>query len=165
MKPNSLLLLISGIVLSFTACNKGNASGPNYPVDGKWQQTKLRLYGDSLGVITYDTTYTKPFTALEYVQFNANGTCTESSDHYYYPNILNYPKIPQLIPAIVDTFKFNSIGASAYVLNTQTEWINYGGFVVTDTVKVLSAHTLLLHAVIYSHDPNYSNVADSYYEK
>jgi len=165
MKFNYLLLLISGITLTFTACNKGNASEPNYPIDGKWQQTKLRLYGDSLGVITYDTTYTKPFTALDYAQFNANGICTKSINHYYYPNILNYPKTPQPIPALVDTLKFNAIGASKYVLNPQTEWVNFGGFVVADTVKVLGAHSLLLHAVIYSHNPNYSNVADSYYKK
>lgn len=166
MKFKSLLLPVSGIVLCLAACHKDTAPG-NLRVDGKWQQTKLRIYADSAGVIKYDTTYTKPFTASDYIQFNANGTCAIGSDHYYYPNIDNYPKTPQLIPLSISEWKYNLVGNSTYVLNQQNTSINPGGFrfITTDTVRILSAHSLWLHSASYSQIPAYVQIFDSYYEK
>jgi hypothetical protein len=164
MKFKSLSLLISGIVLSFTACQKDNVPG-SASVDGKWQETKLRIYGDSAGILKYDTTYTKPFTAADYIRFNSNGTCAIASDHYYYPNTDNYPKTPPLIPISVGTWKYSFIGNATYVLNQQSEYLNPGGFNINDTVRVLSAHSLWLHVVFYSHMPGYFQVTDSYYQK
>jgi hypothetical protein len=159
---NSCFLLFSIIVLSFTACHK---SGVNGPIEGKWQETKLRIYGDSAGIIIYDTTYTKPFTSADYIQFNDNGTCAISSDHYYYPNTDNYPKIPQAIPATVDVWNYSTVGNSKYLLSYQSDFLNPGGFEIADTAEILSAHSLLLHVVSYSHVPGYTQTTDSYYEK
>lgn len=166
MKSKFLLLLVSGIVLSFTACHKGNNNAPgNLPVDGKWLQTSLRIYGDSAGIKTYDTTYTRPFTTSDYIQFNSNGTCAMSTDHYYYPNTANYPRTPQLIPVSVGAWKYSLVGNSTYALTQPNELLNPGGFEVSDTVKVLSAHSLWLHVVFYSHAPGYTQTTDSYYQK
>lgn len=162
MKSKRLLLAIIGTILCFTACHK---SGTDSPVVDKWQQTKLRLYGDSAGAIIYDTTYTQPFTISDYIQFYTNGTCNTATDHYYYPNTQHYPVLSQSIAVSIATWKYSAIGGSTYVLNQQINLINPGGFKVTDTVRILNAHSLWLHSVFYSHIPGYTQVSDSYYEK
>ncbi|MGN6181128.1 MAG: hypothetical protein ACTHNW_18240 [Mucilaginibacter sp.] len=164
MKSKSLLLLISGIVLTFIACHKDHPV-TGLQIDGKWQETKLRIYGDSAGTIKYDTTYTKPFTTSDYLQFYSNGSCTMSYDHYYYPNIDNYPKTPQLVPVIVSPWKYSLVGGSTYVFFQENVLLNPGGFTTNDTLRVLSTHTLWLHSVFYSHLANDVQIMDSYYEK
>jgi len=162
MKANYILLFITGALI-IASCKKSNQGTPH--PQGKWQETKLRLYGDSSGIITYDTTYTRPFTSSDYISFQSNGTCIIGSDHYYYPNIEGYPKTPQSVPPTADTMKYTGLGTSAYLLNTESELTNPGGFVVADTIKVLSNNLIMLHSVFYSHDPGYSGTSDSYYQK
>jgi hypothetical protein len=164
MKHRYLLLLVSGIVLGLNACNKGKSVN-SYPVNGKWLENKVRLYGDSSGVIYYDTTYTQPFTPADYIQFNGDGTCITSSDHYYYPNISNYPKTPQAIPATTGQWNFKAISSSKYVLTQQTQLVNPGGFDIRDTVEMINQHLLKLHVVSYSHVPGYAGITDSYFTK
>jgi hypothetical protein len=162
MKIKYIVLLISGIALSIVSCKK--SSSDNAP-GGRWLQTKLRLYGDSANATSYDTTYTQPFTASDYLQFNFDGTCSIASDHYYYPNIYKYPTTPPSIPVSIATWNYSSISSSAYLLIQPNQTLNYAGVFVEDTIKVLSAHTLMLHVVIHTHDPRYYQTADSYYEK
>ena len=163
MRYSYLLLISAGLAIGLMSCKKGNNNN-NYPVVGKWQQTELRTYIDSLAIIVHDTTYYKPFTDSDYVQFKSNRTCTLVNDHYYYDNTLNYPKTPQKIPAIITNLNYTSVGAK-YVLNPQIPIVNYGGFVNADTVTVLTGHTLLLHAVLYTRLPRYTYVTDSYYQR
>jgi hypothetical protein len=162
MKQQYLLLLICAGALIITSCKK---SSPGNAISGKWQETKLRIYGDSLGVITYDTTYTQPFTAADYIQFNFNGTCTVSSDHYYYPNTLGYPKTPTAVPAIAATFQYSASGPSSYTLVQQNAPANFSGITTTITIKMLSANTLVQQVVTYSRLPGINQESDSYYQK
>ena len=160
-----LLLFISCIALGLTSCLKGHSSNMNYPVDGNWQQTSLRIYGDSMGKTIYDTTYTKPFTANDYIRFYDSDSCAMGSDHYYYPNIENYPKTPQAITPTVGKWIFTATGGSKYVLTQPNALVNPGGFDIADTVEVINASTLRLHVVFYSHAPGFSEITDSYYHK
>ncbi len=70
-----------------TPAKTPHATANALPITGKWQQTKLVTYLlDTNGARLYDTTYLQPFTNADYVQFNNNGTCVLSVDHYYYLN-------------------------------------------------------------------------------
>ena len=163
MKNCYLLIIIIGFVLGLDSCKKGNNDN-TYPVVGKWQQTELRTYADSLGIIVHDTTYYKPFTDSDFVQFKSNNTCSLVQDHYYYNTGYGYPKTPQKIPAIVNHMNYTYVGGK-YVLNTQSTLVNPGGFVTADTVTLLTSNTLLLHTVFYAHSPGYTSVVDSYYKR
>lgn len=154
-----LPLLVS--LLIWASC-KSDGVGP--AVVGRWQQVKLHIYQVDNGSIAYDTTYLHPFTNADFIQFFGNGTCTIGNDHYYYPNILNYPKTPQLIPAITSTMNYSASGIF-YLLTPQSTITNPGGFVSTDTVSVSNTGILLLHSVFYTHVPGIISVSDSYYQK
>ena len=162
MRYKYLLLIIIALATGLTACKK---ESNKYPIVGKWQQTKLRLYQlNSTGTILYDTTYLRPFTSLDFVQFNNNNTGTESTDHYYYPNQPGQPKTPQLIPATVAKWNFTVVG-SQYVLSAPGNLINPGGFDVRDTVYLPDPNTLLIHQVFYSRTGVFKSISDAYYTK
>ena len=160
---NKYLLIIGSLLLALAACKK---SGNNYPVIGKWQETKLRIYEtDGSGAYVYDTTFFHPFTGSDYIAFNNSGTCTTSSDYYYYPTEDGHRIPPQKIQPQLSAFNYIAVG-SKYVLTTQSNLINPGGFIVRDTVMTLDAHTLLLHSISYGHSISAATVVyDSYYSK
>ena len=163
MKRTHLLLTIAALTIGLTACKK---SGNNYPVVGKWQETKLRMYEtDDFGALVYDTTFFHPFTSSDYISFINNGKCTISSDYYYYPTEDGHQIPPQKIPAQLSAFNYIAVG-SKYVLTTQSNLINPGGFIIRDTVITLDAHTLLLHSISYGHSISAAAIVyDSYYSK
>jgi hypothetical protein len=162
MKLPYMLLIIAALITGLSSCKKGN----NESITGKWQQTKLRLYEfDDNNVIAYDTTYLAPFTNLDYVQFNMNGTCNLSSDHYYYPNDKEgYPTTPQAIPQSVGTLKYTRTN-NKYVLSSASNLINPGGFDIRDTVSI-SGNMLLLRSTNYGHGGGHIySISDSYYTR
>jgi len=161
MNMKHLPLLLVVLITGLASCKKGAQA----PVLGKWNQTKLRLYELNGNVALYDTTYLQPFTSLDYIQFNDNSTVVTSTDHYYYPNTLGYPKDPQQIPAQSSIFDYTEVGAK-YVLTPQTTVITPGGFITADTIIVTGANTLMLRSVSYGHSIGpIKSVADSYYTK
>ena len=149
------------ISIFITACQK---SGNSYPVVGKWQETKLRMYAINGSVYVYDTTFYHPFTDSDFIAFKDNGTCTICNDYYYYSTKEGYSIPYQKIPAQFTTLNYIQAG-SKYVLTTQGNFINPGGFTTTDTVMTPDAHTLLLHAVSYGPTGGVASVYDSYYTK
>jgi hypothetical protein len=150
---------MTALAFSMGACKKEN----NAIIVGKWQETKLRLYRDSAGIIKDDTTYLHPFTNLDYVQFNSNGTCITSTDHYYYINELENPKTPQKIDAVTVNWHYIQAG-SEFILTPANSAINPGGFISTDTVSY-SNSTLMIHNVSYQGFALNVIVSDAYYTK
>lgn len=162
MKHKYLLLTVFLLAIGAVACKK---EGSKYPIVGKWQQTKLRLYGlGPSGSILYDTTYLHPFTNLDYAQFNSNDTAIIGTDHYYYPNQAGEPKTPQLIPASTVKWGYTMSG-SKYILNNEIFFTTPGGSITRDTVYTLTSNTLMLHSVFYSSTGGYKLMSDSYYSK
>ena len=163
MKLPYALFIIAILIIGLASCKKGN----NTPITGKWQQSKLRLYefADN-NVISYDTTYLAPFTNLDYAQFNVNGTCDLSSDHYYYPNDKEgYPTTPQAIPQSIGTWKYTRVGTK-YALSSTSDLINPGGFDIRDTVSLINGNTLLLRVSNYGHGGGHVySISDSYYTR
>ncbi|MBS1520964.1 MAG: hypothetical protein JST50_08215 [Bacteroidetes bacterium] len=159
IKHFAFLIAISAVLF---ACKK-DSNKPN--IIGKWQETKLRLYGtDSTGALLYDTTYLAPFTALDYIQFNKNDTCLVGSDHYFYPNKPGNTNQPQPLQAGIAVFTYTPVG-SKFVLLPQNlpninSWYNVG-----DTVSNISANTLLFRSVIRSIAPGYKIYQDAYYTR
>lgn len=162
MKYKYLPLIVACIATCLAACKKGNNT---YAIVGKWQETKLRLYAlDSTGAFLYDTTYLQPFTSADFIQFNNNRTCVLGSDYYYYPNQQGEQVPPQKIPANTSTMNYIPVGAK-FVLTTQSTLVNPGGFDVRDTVTVIDPGTLLLHTILYSHQPGVKAITDAYFTK
>jgi len=162
MKLKYTLLLIAALVTGLLSCKKGSNSAP---IVGKWQETKIRMYELNNASIVYDTTYFHPFTSLDYVQFNADGTANFSSDHYYYPNQYGYPTTPQAIDQLIDTLTYTSTG-NKYILNNTNQPLNYSGFILTDTAYV-TGNTLLIRFINYgiSNNDGHQDVTDSYYTR
>jgi len=164
MKLPYTLLIIAAISIGFASCKKGNNSSN---IVGKWQETRLTMYEfDDNNKIMYDTTYLAPFTNLDYAQFNVNGTCNLSSDHYYYPNDEEgYPTTPQAIPQSIGTLKYARAGAK-YVLSSTSNLTNPGGFDIRDTVSLINGNTLLLRVSNYGHGGGHVySISDSYYTR
>jgi hypothetical protein len=164
MKYRFILIITAGLLLGMVSCKKGNTNSNNSALNGKWQQTKLRMYIVDSGKITNDTTYLQPFTNLDYIQFGSFGTCSISSDHYYY-NMPGEPKTPQLIDQNISDFKYSAIAGGKFVLNSSVNLVNPGGFISTDTITQVNANNIILHNVGWGHVPGYYSVTDSYYEK
>ena len=164
MKHKILLLITSGVLLCMIYCRKSNTNNSDALI-GKWQEVKLRTYILDSGKITYDTTYVRPFTSLDYAQFNIRGTCELSTDHYYYVNAPGDPKNPQSIPQSIDTTNYNAIGNGKFTLNTQSTLTTPGGFITADTVSWINGNSILIHNVFYSHIPDYESITDAYYQK
>lgn len=165
MKLPYTLFIIVILIIGLASCKKGNDASA---IIGKWQQTKLRLYEfDDNNVITHDTIYLAPFTKLDYVIFNSNGTCQLSSDHYYYPNNdTGYPTTPQAIPQSVGTLDYTHLGNNKYVLNSPPAPPNPGGFDIRDTASLISADTLLIRVSDYGHGGGHIySISDSYYTR
>ena len=161
MKTKYLPLLFIILISALTSCKKEQSS----PVSGKWQETKLRIYEvDDTNAILFDTTYLRPFTSFDYLQFNNNNTVAIGTDHYYYLNSPGSPKAPQAITPVSSEMNYTAAG-SGYVLTTQSMLVNPGGFDVRDTVTLQSANALLLRSVFYSHLPGIKTITDSYYTK
>jgi hypothetical protein len=162
MKRTYLLLIVAGVVLGMAACKKDNKS----VVIGKWQETKLRIYAtDGTGAFLYDTTFLKPFTGSDYIQFNSNNTCIIGTDYYYYPNQPNGQEIPpQKITPVTSVMNYATLG-SKFVLTPQSTLVNPGGFDVRDTVSTINSNTLLLHSILYAQVPGIKSIADAYYTK
>jgi hypothetical protein len=163
MKLKFTLILLAAIVVGFVSCKKNDSA---LPLGGKWQETKLRLYElDSSNRILHDTTFLAPFTNLDYVQFNADGTITTSSDHYYYPNDSGYLISSQAIPQSIGTLNYTSAGPNTYVLSSTSTLNSPGEFYVTDTAFV-TGNTLRIHVINYGHSSvGYKNITDSYYQQ
>jgi len=164
MRNKSFLLIIACVTISLFSCKKESVQN-NYGLNGKWQETKLRLYNTSNGNIVYDTTYYKPFTNLDYVQFVGNDSCKISTDHYYYLNSPGEPKTPQLIPQSIGELKFTAIGNGKFVLDTEPESLNPGGFSSTDTLTETGSNTILIHDTFYSFTGAALSVSDASYQK
>ncbi|HTE01552.1 MAG TPA: hypothetical protein VK668_19830 [Mucilaginibacter sp.] len=164
MKHRYLLLVIAIAATGLAACKKENSGGSQYPIVGKWQQTKLRIHIQGTnGATLADTTYLQPFTSFDYAEFKSNGTCLVGTDHYYYPNWEGYPSTPQAIPPNVAAWNYTAAGAN-FVLSPQSNLTNPGGFVSTDTVSVTNPNILLLHSIFYSHS-GIVTTTDSYYTR
>src|ERR1700678_3573126 len=93
MKSLHFILIFSLVVL--LSCTKQYQ--PPITVISKWREVKLRLYEVENGKTVYDTTYINPFTGLDYMQFNSDGTCYIGQDYNYFPNLPVYPKKPEPI--------------------------------------------------------------------
>ncbi|MFI5162979.1 MAG: hypothetical protein ACHQHN_16985 [Sphingobacteriales bacterium] len=149
------IAIIIGMALSVAACKKDY----NAPVEGKWQQIKLRTYTKSYqGVISNDTTYQKSlFNSSNYAQFNNNGTCIIGI--FYPPGSID----PRSAAAYLSTVRYNySHVGNKYVLTTPATLTNPGGFGEADTVSV-NNNTLLIHYVFDGH-VNYT-ISDAYYTR
>lgn len=159
IKHLAFLIIISA---GLFACKKeSNKPG----IVGKWQETKLRLYGtDSTGALLYDTTYLEPFTALDYIQFNNNDTCVVGSDHYYYPNKLGNPYHPQPIAPSTVVFSYTPVGQKFVLLPQNLPYVD-SWFDVRDTVSNINANTLLFRSVIRSIAPGNKLYQDAYYTR
>jgi hypothetical protein len=144
-------------------CRKGNTN--DYALTGKWQEVKLRTYILDSGKILYDTTYLKPFTNLDYVEFKAGDSCALSSDYHYYINSPSSPKTPQLMPQNIISNKYTALGGGKFVINTQSLLLTPAGFVSADTIFTDNSNNLIIHNVFYSHEPGQESVTDEYYQK
>lgn len=164
MKPkNTPLLILTCLTLFSFACKKDNSANTN-AITGKWQQIKLRTYQlGSMGVVIYDTTYTVPFTASDYIQFNEDRTCNLSVDHYYYMNAPGYPKTPQKIDPIVSTLKYESVG-SKYIIK-QINQVIPAGFDVRHTASIAAPKILINRSVFHGTFGAVNLIVDSYYTK
>lgn len=159
MKHKYPLLIITCLALCFTACKKDK----NYPIAGKWQETKLRVYTqNSNGAILTDTTYlASTFSNLDYVQFNNNGTGVIGSSGWYYEMPQN-----QVLVANTQTFSFAPVGSRfALTLHLQNN-SNMSESSVADTLSDYSANTLTIHSVYYFENPSVpKTMSDAYYSK
>ena len=158
MKHKILLLIISGVLLCMIYCRKGNTDNA-YELTGKWQEIKVRARILDSGKITHDTTYLRPFTNLDYIQFKSSDSCAMSIDHYY------YSKIPQLIPQSITNASYVAIGGAKFVIDTQSTLATPGGFVTADTIYEINTNNILIHSVFYSQVPDYESITDTYYQK
>jgi hypothetical protein len=160
-------LLVPAILLLtvFASCKKVQQAH----MTGTWQETKLVTYEDSANVKLYDTTYTHPFTSFDFARFNADGTFDSGQDHYYYLNMPHQNNAVQQITPTVGSWDYTAISTptgTKYVLSLPPGPPNPGGFVFADTVTLVNANTLWLHAVSYGHSfLGISVVSDSYYTK
>jgi hypothetical protein len=166
MKHKYTLLFVTCLIFTLTACKKEN----NYPVIGKWQETKIRVYVTGpTGTITSDTTYSgQTFTNLDYIQFYSDGTAAESEDHEYFPTGPPYLKIP---PDYLSTSSYNyTSSASGYTLtpNYANVEMQSGppGASQTITATVPNSNSLRIHMVDTFIAPTVSTVVyDAYYTK
>jgi hypothetical protein len=154
MKVKNVAVII-GLVLGLAACKKGS----NYPIVGKWQQTKLRTYTRSYsGSISHDTSYLKSsFDTSNYAQFNNDGTCVIGL--FYPPG--SYNPVDEVARVSTEKYNYSPAGAK-YVMTVPTTLIYPSGFITTDTASV-NANTVLIHSVFDNHQ-DYA-VSDSYYTK
>jgi hypothetical protein len=154
MKAGSIILIIA-LAVALTSCKKGN----DYPIVGKWQQVKLRIYNQSYsGVISNDTTFQRSsFDSSNYAQFNNGGTCVVG---LFYPA---GPILYNILTTNIPTQTYNYARArSKYVLTLPTTLTYPSGFITTDTAS-LNGNTVLIHGVLDNHE--FYSIYDSYYAK
>jgi hypothetical protein len=165
MKTKILLSLLAGLLVMQTSCKKNDKTLPT-PVQGKWYQVKLDIYEpNGTGGRLYNTVYLQPFTTLDYVQINDNGTVNSSVDHYYYINKPGQMAAPQAIPAETATWNYTAAGTK-FVLSQPNALMNYAGFSSRDTLSIVHNDTLLWRSVSYGPTSNVPNIIyDSYYVK
>jgi hypothetical protein len=161
MKMKYLPILFFVLATALVSCKKVQQA----PLSGKWQQTKLVIHLNNANVVLWDTTYLTPFTSLDYMQFNGNGTCLTGSDFYLIdaPSGVGYSKTVQEITPTTDNFNYATDGA-VYVLTPNPNPPNYAGITTADTISI-HGNTLLLHSVGYGFDHTVHSVFDGYYTK
>jgi len=154
MKARNIIMII-GLVSGLAACKKGN----DYPIVGKWQQVKLRMYNKSYsGVISNDTTYQRSsFNSTNYAQFNNGGTAIIGL--FYLPGPVEY-NILVANPA-TQQYNYMRVG-SKYVMTIPTSTIYPSGFITTDTASV-NGNTVLIHSTFDNHQ--FYLISDAYYTK
>jgi hypothetical protein len=166
MGKNYILAAVITLITVFSACKKEN----NYPVAGKWQETKIRVYMTGpTGAIVSDTTYSgNTFTNQDYIQFNNNGTSVESDDHLYYPAGAIYLKVP---PYYLSTVTYDYAPSAAFYILTPHEK-NTGsgnglpGAGQSITATVSNSNSLVIHMVDSFTVPSTSTIVyDMYYTR
>jgi len=162
MKYKYIVLIITSLIIGLTACKKDSNKNA---IVGKWHETKLRMYEqDDSGAFLYDTTFLQPFTSADFIQFNNNNTCIIGNDYYYYADQDGQKIPPQKIPATTSTLNYTTMGAK-FVLSSQSNLTNPGGFDVRDTVSTINLNTLLFRSVFYPHQPGLVVITDAYYTR
>lgn len=163
MKIKALLPVLAILLAVLTSCKKD--SKPEL-IAGKWYEVKLNMYEtEGTSARLYETTYLQPFTTLDYVQVNANGTLVSSTDHYYYINMPGQQKAaPQAITQQTATWNYTAAG-SRYILKPQIILTDYSGFNSTDTMYVIHNDTLFWHSVLYPPTGDGQTVNDLYFVK
>lgn len=160
MKSALILIFIILITLS-TACKKGN----NAPVEGKWQEVKMRYYNQDIttGAISGDTTYqANTFGSFDYLQFNINGTCVLSRT-----GLINNAQQQQTKIQDIQDCTYAKAGSGFVLTQVPKTPAPISGIGTTYTVSSVSANTLILHAVSSYLNPSvpYTSISDSYYTK
>ncbi len=151
----------------FSACKKES----NSVIVGKWQETRLRIYTmNASGTIVDDTTYTgATFTNLDYINFESNGTCTESQDHEYFPAEPYYLKVPPYYLSTETLFYKASGGVyslTAPVTKVSSNVIGNQSTGQTITATLSGSNNLLIHNVGTFLNPSASTmVYDAYYTR
>ncbi|MGZ3891692.1 MAG: hypothetical protein ACXVIY_13995 [Mucilaginibacter sp.] len=160
MKFTPILIFIVIISLS-TACKKDN----NTPVEGKWQEVKMRFYNQDIntGAISGDTTYqADTFGSFDYLQFNSNGICIFSQTELINNSAQQLTKVQNM-----HEYTYAKAGSGFALTPAQTNPSIISGIGTTITVSSVSAKTLILHAVSSYLNPSvpYKSISDSYYTK
>lgn len=135
----------------------------SYPIEGKWQMTKLVVYLlDTNNVKHYDTTYYNPITTEDYVRFNNDGTCVTSIDHYYYLNEPGFTT-PTPIEPLLSSYYYKLSGTD-FALTPQINAQGPGGGTSSQVASTPAPNILLIHGEARGVGPNLF-VSDSYYSK
>jgi len=160
MKSTRILIFAALVTLS-TACKKGN----NAPVEGKWQEVKMRYYNQDIttGAISADTTYqANTFGGFDYLQFNINVTCVLSETAEVGTASGQVTKVQD-----IQDYTYAKSG-SGFILTRSNVYPGLiSGVGTTLTVSSISGNTLILHAVSSYLNPSvpYKSISDSYYTK
>jgi hypothetical protein len=163
MNNKHMWMLIAGLVSIQFACKKESGS----TIIGKWQEAKIRIYTkDASGVLLNDTTYSgATFTSLDYVQFLSNATCINSETYEYFPAGEGFPKKPEHYVS-GGTLNYSTVEPGLYILTAGGTLVNPGGFVTTDTARVIGPNNLLIRFTSYGHSTSTgSTTYDSYYSR
>lgn len=158
-------ILVVCLAAFFTACKKEN----NSAIVGKWQETKVRIYTMNFsGTMVDDTTYTgATFTNLDFINFESNGTCTESSDHIYFAAEAGLSKVPYYNLS-TETLSYKSSGDN-YTLIPPKVVVPPG--VIGDqstgqtiTITLSGSNSMLIHTVgTFLNPSTATQVYDAYY--
>lgn len=155
MRHRYLTLFWIFLLVALVSCKKEN----KYPIVGKWQQIKLRVYSQSYsGVISHDTTYqVSSFNDSNYAQFNNDGTCVIG---LFYPPGL-YDLRSSLVQIATEKYNYSAKG-NGYIMTLPTALTNPGGFIARDTASI-NGNTVLIHSTFDNHQ--FYNMSDAYYSK
>ena len=161
MNAKHLLILFIAGITALTACKKSS----NAPVEGKWQEVKMRYYNQDIttGAISEDTTYqANTFGSFDYVQFGSNGTCVLSETGF----IGTESGLVTQTQDMTD-YTYAKSGSGFLLTPAHTNPDIVSGIGTTLTVSSVSGNTLILHAVSSYLNPSvpYKTLSDAYYTK